>query len=94
MAQTVKLAVGATSATSSDITIASGSEAVVGIYRDAGELPRGYKARVYQDTPGSTDTFICELTAEAPVLILSGPGTFRIKRRAMAGVNVGVFSEE
>lgn len=92
MAQNTILAIGNTAASSSDVVVASGSVVSVGIYSDA-TIPRGVSLQVMMDTPG-VDMQIGELTASSPALILSGPGTYRVVRGAIAGGgSVGAYSE-
>lgn len=92
MAQNTILATGSAAATSSDVVVAAGSVVSVGIYSAAG-IPHGVSLSVMMDTPG-LDTQIGELTARSPALILSGPGTYRVVRSALAGaVSVGAYSE-
>lgn len=92
MAQTTILAAGSTAATSSDVPVAAGSVASIGIFSAAG-IPRGVELAVMMDTP-SLDAQIGKLTAEDPAIVLSGPGTFRVVRSALAdSVSVGVYSE-
>lgn len=95
MAQTVKLAPGLTAATSTDIVVAAGAEAVVGIYADPGTTLGAagvsYYCRVMQVTPGA-DNCVQNLDASTPSVIVRGPNTYRVQRSA-AQTNVGVFSE-
>lgn len=93
MAQAVNLAVGATGATGSDITVASGAFVSVGIYRDAGELNAGARATIFQDTPGA-DVQIGILDENNPVQVVVGPGTFRVTRVSNSNAeNYGIFTE-
>jgi Ni,Fe-hydrogenase I small subunit len=95
MAQSTILASAQTAATSSDVVIAAGASAVVGIFAAAGvQIPEGVRCTVLQDTPGN-DNAIKFLTAQEPTTVINGPGTFRVWRPAITayGVNVGAFSE-
>ena len=92
MAQTTVLAAGTTAATSSDIVVAAGASVTVGLFTaDAGGIPGNTSAQVYIDTPGS-DRIIETLSGNRPTAVISGPGTFRVKR-GVAVVSVGVFTE-
>lgn len=90
MAQATILAAGTTAATSDDIVIASGASKTVGIFA-AGAMGHIGFLQVMIDTPGA-DREIGKLTAKAPVMSLSGPGTFRVVRPAVPTA-VGVFTE-
>jgi hypothetical protein len=94
MAQTTNLAAGKTAATSTDITVASGAEATIGIFTDAGKIPDNVSLTLLQDTPG-IDNVVAELSRELPSVIVKGPNVFRVTRPAFSNlsVNVGVFSE-
>lgn len=92
MPQTTILAAGSTAATSTDVPVTAGSVACVGLFSAAG-IPRGIELPVMMDTP-SLDVQIGTLTAKEPAMVLTGPGTFRVVRAALANsVSVGVFSE-
>lgn len=95
MAQTVNLAPGMTVATSTDIIVGSGLEAVIGIYTESGmplsDAGQNFFATVVQVTPGEPSR-IDKLDAATPAIKVSGPNTYRVIRGA-ALVNVGVFSE-
>ena len=93
MAQSVIMAVGTTKATSTDVVIASGETATIGIYSAApSATPVGLIFRITQDTPGA-DNAIANLDNETRVAIVSGPGTFRVTRPAYTGTAFGVFLE-
>lgn len=93
MAQSTILALGTTSATSTDIVIASGAQAVVGIFVGGSDTLNAVSnpLRVIQVTPGNVSP-ICNLNAENPSIMLLGPNTFRVVR-APTPVQVGVFME-
>lgn len=95
MAQVVQLAPGLTVATSSDIVVAAGDEAVVGIYTESGtplvNAGPSFFCALVQVTPGEPNR-IDKLDAAQPSVKVLGPNTFRVIRSA-ARVNVGVFSE-
>lgn len=91
MANTV-LAAGTTAATSTDIMVAAGAVVTVGIFAATTVLEKGQRAIVYQDTPGA-DVQIAELSMDKPSTVISGPGTFRVKRPALAVTGIGVFTE-
>lgn len=93
MAQNTVLAAGNTEATSSDIVVAAGETVTVGIFpSSAGFLPSSVSFGVYIDTPGN-DRVVDRLTHTYPATVLSGPGTFRVKRPAYTGDAFGVFTE-
>lgn len=93
MPQTTILAPGNSNATSSDIVVAAGSAATVGIFATTPAiLPDGACFSVMQVTPGA-DNAIALLTARQNATVLAGPGTYRIKRVAYAGVAFGAFVE-
>lgn len=92
MAQATLLAAAKTAATSTDLTVASGASAVIGIFTDTADgIPQSDIVRVYQDTP-SVDLYLFTLTANCPVRTLPGPGTYR-GIRPVTVANIGVFSE-
>jgi opacity protein-like surface antigen len=87
------LAVGTTSAVSTDIVIPAGSTVTVGIYFSASTgQGAGSAAHVNQATPGA-DNFLLALDALNRSTVLIGPGTFRVTRQATAGPALGVFTE-
>ena len=93
MTQATILASGTGAATSSDITLVSGESKTVGLFA-TGNVPPGLEFPVMLDTPGD-DVLVASLSWRNPATVLSGPGTFRIKRQdiSAAGVSVGVFTE-
>lgn len=95
MAQTVSLALGTTVANSSDITVASGATAIIGIYAGSGVSLRAagdnFKVEVFLKTPGEPH-WVGTLSAANPSLTVSAPGVYFAKR-GEALVNIGVFSE-
>ena len=93
MAQTTILAAGQSAATSTDVTVAAGSNATVGIFA-TGEIPAGVQISVRIDTPGD-DAPVAVLNNITPNHVLSGPGVFRVYRPDISsyGVNVGVHSD-
>lgn len=92
MGQSTILASGTTGATSSDVSVAAGSIACVGVFMATGSaFSEGPLATVVMDTPGG-DVAVKTLTEAEPVTVLSGPGTFRVVR-APCSVAIGVFSE-
>jgi hypothetical protein len=93
MAQSTILAAAQTAATSTDVTVAAGSVATIGIFA-AGEIPDGVRLSVRQDTP-SNDNFITHLHSKKRTVVVAGPGVFRVYRPNISayGTNVGVFSE-
>lgn len=95
MAQSTILAVGKTAATSDDVTILAGATATVGIFSaQDSAVPLDAHFYVLQDTPGA-DSPIGVLNGNQRSAVLTGPGTFRIKRTAYErGDAFGVFVEE
>lgn len=95
MAQTVQLALGTAPGTSSDIVVAAGAQAMIGIYADTGvaisAAGQAFRCDVLLLTPGEPHA-IDRLDAAKPTVIVQGPGTYRVRRNA-AQVSVGVFSE-
>ena len=79
MAQATVLASGDTRATSTDITVASGSSVTVGLFVSSGTVQPGSRAVIYIDTPG-TDNKETELDHVKKQTVISGPGTFRVIR--------------
>lgn len=98
MTQSTILAAGVTEATSTDIVIAAGATVVVGVFFADADKPVSYndqisaKFKILQDTPGA-DNAVFSLSYSNPATILSGPGTFRVKRYAYVGKPFGVFLE-
>ena len=89
MAQATVLATGDTRATSSDITVASGSSVTVGLFVSSGTVQPGSRAVVFIDTPG-TDNKEVELDHRIKQTVISGPGTFRVIREEGS---FGVYTE-
>lgn len=98
MTQSTILAAGITEATSTDIVIAAGATVVVGMFCSDADKPLNYKDltapkfEIMQDTPGA-DNSIFVLNHAKPSTVLSGPGTYRVKRTAYVGKPFGVFLE-
>lgn len=98
MTQSTILAAGITDATSTDIVIAAGATVVVGMFCADIDKPVAYpdiiatKFEIMQDTPGA-DNIIFVLNYAKPSTVLSGPGTYRVKRIAYVGKPFGVFLE-
>lgn len=91
MTQSTILTAGVTQATSTDVVVAQGATATVGIF-SATSVPFGVELKIQQDTPG-TDNTIFSLNYYNRTTVLTGPGTFRVKRTAYTGNAVGVFLE-
>ena len=92
MTQTTILASGTTAATSTDVVLAAGATANIGIFAATGTPPQsGPVAMLCMDTPGG-DLDILPLSAERPATSVSGPGTFRVKRSPVTAA-IGAFSE-
>lgn len=98
MAQSTILAAGITGATSTDIVVAAGAVVTVGMFCAEIDKPVNYseiiatKFEIMQDTPGA-DNLIFTLNYAKPSTVLSGPGTYRVKRIAYVGKPFGVFLE-
>lgn len=93
MTQTTILTVGVTAGMSSNITIAAGEVATIGIFCDSlSDLPLGVVFAVLQDTPGA-DNVVSGLHQANRTVVLSGPGTFRVSRPNYSGPKFGVFLE-
>lgn len=94
MAQNTVLAAGQTAAASSNIVVAAGSVVTVGLFSTSGSIPPGFECRIDADTPGG-DVFVGKLSSACRTTVLSGPGTFRVRRPLITsiGVNIGVFTE-
>lgn len=90
MAQTTILAAGTSAATSTDILVAAGASVTVGLF-SAAAIPPEVRLQILIDTP-SADDVVGVLTGAEPVMVLSGPGTYRVSR-PLIGVSVGVFTE-
>lgn len=94
MAQTTVLSEGTNDATSTDIAVAPGASVIVGIFSadPAAILPIDARFEILQATPG-VDNVIGILKYDQKSCVISGPGTFRVRRRAYAGGSFGVFLE-
>lgn len=96
MPQTTILAAGSTDASSTDVIVAAGSNATVGMFVASGTLPTDVTLAVTMDSPGA-DITIANLTPQEPAVVLAGPGTFRVVRtvgRLLGStVAVGAFLE-
>ena len=92
MATTI-LASGTSSATSSNVTVAAGSVATVGIFA-TGAIPAGVQCSVTIATPGD-DASVTVLNSMNPATAIAGPGTFRVKRPDVSSyeVSIGAYSE-
>lgn len=85
------LAIGTTSADSSDVVVAAGEQLVVGLKGSAGPAV-GYGASVLVQLKTDAGTYftIDALGGGRPALVLAGAGTYRFSR--VAGTSCGVFS--
>lgn len=90
MAQATILAAGTNAATSTDIVVTDGASKTVGMFADE-PIPGSIYLTVMMDTPGD-DLRVTDLTADVPAVVLAGPGTYRVVRKAVANA-VGVFTE-
>lgn len=94
MPQSTVLAAGITAATSTDIVVMDGSTVTVGIFSAApASVPPDLVLGIDQDTPGADNT-VSYLDDTQRQVVLSGPGTFRVKRPAYTGAAFGVFLED
>lgn len=80
--------------TSTDVVVASGATATIGLFVASGSVPAGVYLTVKQDTPGGDNT-LAGLGREQMSVVIAAPGTYRVTRPNIAdkGVAVGVFSE-
>jgi len=92
MPQSTILAAGTTAATSTDIVLAAGASATVGIFAaTAMALPAGQQFEVVQVTPGAAN-YVGMLTNGERSVQIVGPGTFQVKRPVTTAA-FGVFLE-
>lgn len=93
MAATSILQPGITEATSSDIVVAAGAVATVGIYcATKSAMPTGVHFDILQLTPGAPNA-VGQLAGNSRATSLMGPGTFRVRRPAYDGAAFGVFAD-
>ena len=93
MTQSTILAVGNTSATSTDIVVAAGVSVTVGIFSVATDtLDSSTFFSLMIDTP-SADNLYAKLSAGQSQVRVVGPGTFRVVRPAYVGTAFGVWLE-
>lgn len=92
MAQATVLAAGTTAATSTDIVVAAGASVTVGLFVATGSIAvAGPVGEVLADTPGA-DNVVAILSIDRPTAVISGPGTFRVRRLATSQA-IGVYTE-
>lgn len=89
MGQATILAAGKTATVSSDVVVSAGAEVKIGMF--AAAATPSVSMRLMLDTPGA-DLYVCDLTPANPVVVVSGPGTFRVVRPLIT-VDHGAFSE-
>lgn len=89
MTQETILAAGKTATASSDVVLAAGAEAKIGMF--AANSTPSVSMQLVLDTPGA-DLPVCDLTPANPVVVVTGPGTFRVLRPVIT-VDHGAFSE-
>lgn len=95
MAQSTILAAAATAATSTDITVAVGAVAKVGIFcadADGSNLPATAEIVLWEDTP-STDNEVARFSEAKRSYLITAPGTYRVTRAAYTGTAFGVYVE-
>lgn len=90
MAQNTILAVGTSSTTSTDVVLAAGSTACIGMFVTTGTIDDKAEGRIYVDTPGA-DNLIYKLTVNDPFRVIGGPCTLRAVRQD--GFTYGFYSE-
>ena len=91
MAQTTILTAGTTAATSSDVTVAAGANAVISPFVASGVLPASVELAIYMVTPGA-DVFVAELN-NRPEVVTNPTATaivYRVRRPDMSAYGVGV----
>ena len=93
MPQSTILAAAVTAATSTNVTLASGVSAILGIFSATpNAVPAGVAFTVLQVTPGA-DNVIASLGAGSRSSLVTGPGTYRVRRAAYTGAAFGVFAD-
>lgn len=98
MTQSTILAAGITEATSTNIVVAQGAIATVGMFCTLANKPTDFyevqatRFQVLQVTPG-TENVIAWLDYNRPTTVLAGPGTYKVLRLAYVGKPFGVFLE-
>lgn len=89
----IVLAADVTAGVSTDIAVAAGSLVTVGLFSAAaGRLPEGLVFAIEQATPGASNVAYL-LHNGKRTAVLSGPGTFRVRRPPYVGTAFGVFTE-
>lgn len=88
MALSTILAAGTGSATSTDVVVLANGQKTVGLFVAEGEVPPRARATVVMETPGA-DVSIGQLVGGQP-LVLSGPGTYKVVRQALAPITTAV----
>lgn len=85
------LATGTTEASGADIVLTDGATAMLNLTAASPQqrIPPGARATVEVKTSDAVYIYVGELTGNEPCKILSGPGTYRVTRKATA-VSVGV----
>ena len=93
MAQNTVLAAAQTAADSSNITVAAGQTVTVGLFA-ASKIPAPVRCAIHIDGP-TGDQIVGVLTGINHTTVLSGPGTFFVRRPVISayGVSVGVMTE-
>lgn len=91
MTQSTILPSGTDDSTSSDLVVAAGAVATVGIFVSSGAVVPGMRAVVFVDTPGA-DNRLTDLDHVTKQTQVNGPATYRVKRVAAASA-FGVWSE-
>lgn len=93
MARTVILSPGTAEAVSTNVVVAPGEMLTLSIYslQDTA-IPAAAMFLVRQETPGA-DNVVAGLNNHNRVVVLTGPGTYRVARPAFSGAAFGVFAE-
>lgn len=91
MTQATILAAGVDNSTSTDVVVAAGAVATIGIFAATGSVVPGMRAVVFVDTPGADNRLIDldHITKETQV---AGPATYRATR-VNASSAFGIWSE-
>lgn len=92
MTQTIILAAGLTAASSADVIVAQGEQVTVGIYSTTANAALKERFEIQQLTPGAANV-VGYMGNDARATVLSGPGTFRVIRPALASLAFGAFKE-
>lgn len=88
------LAPALTAGTSTDVVVAKGDVATLGIYAATpANLDSKFFITVEQVTPGAPNV-VAVLSNSVRAVQVAGPGTYRVKRPVTTGTPFGVFKED